>query len=84
MVKPAALHRKTEANKDVGSARAIRGCSGAARILRETHELGRPSLLELTTPAIITGKRSFRLLGGSEGVGGAHSSDNTRDNITRE
>jgi len=36
--------------------RAIRGCSGAARVLRVAYELGRPSLLELTPPVSITGK----------------------------
>jgi RNA-directed DNA polymerase len=64
--------------------RVIRGYSGAARILRVAHELGRPLLLELTPPVSTTGKGILGSTDGSKGVGGAHSSIDTGDNITPE
>ncbi len=62
--------------------RAIRGGSGTARVSRETHELGRPSSLELTTPVCMSGNGSPVHTGGDEGVGCAHSSEDSRDSTT--
>ena len=65
--------------------RAIRGRSGMARILRETHELGRPPMLELTTPVRTRGAwKLHKSTDGIEGVGGAHSSEERMDNITMQ
>lgn len=65
--------------------KAIRGRSGAARILRETHELGRPMMLELTTPVRTKGARMLhKSTDGIMGVGGAHSSDDGMDSTTMQ
>jgi hypothetical protein len=51
-------------------------CTGKA-----SHELGRPSSMELVTPGRdISQKAKFSVVG--EGVGDAHSSGDRRDNIT--
>lgn len=50
MVKPVVSSVVIGTDMEVRSLRAIRGCSGTARIFRTAHELGRPLLLELTTP----------------------------------
>jgi hypothetical protein len=62
--------------------RAIRGGSGTARVSRETHELGRPSSLELTTPACMSRNGSLLHTGGDEGVGCARSSEDGKDSTT--
>jgi len=84
LLKPAVSRRITGADMEVFGVRAIRGCSGAARILRVAYELGRPSLLELTPPVSSTGMNFREDADGSEGVGGAHSSEDTGDTITPE
>ena len=55
MVKPAVSRSKTEADRRSCNVRAIRGCSGAARISRVAHERGRPSMLELMPPVGMSG-----------------------------
>jgi hypothetical protein len=84
MVKPAVSCWKTGTDRKSRSVRVIRGCLGAARILRVAHELGRPLLLELTPPVGTTGNGILGSTDGSKGVGGAHSSIDTGDNITPE
>jgi len=64
------------------SLRAIRGTRGR-RVFRGLHmNLGDPQLLELTTPASTAGQGGPNVKVAGGGVGGAHSNDDGKDNIT--
>lgn len=71
---------RSNGNEHTGS---YPGYEWMACIEKDTHELGRPLLLELVTPSsdII---HSVKFSVGSKGVGDAHSSYDRWDNITHQ